>query len=117
MRWRVDFVWLEQRLVVEADSWQFHRSRASFERDHTNTADLKRAGFEVQRVTWRQMQDQPLALVADIAASWACSFSPVKDPAIGEILVQQDDWRTASRRSASRSRPTTRAATCCWSGC
>jgi len=65
--WRVDFVWREQRLVVEADSWQFHRSRARFERDHTNTADLKRAGFEVQRVTWRQMQDQPLAVVADIA--------------------------------------------------
>jgi very-short-patch-repair endonuclease len=44
---------------------------SSFERDRQRDADLNAAGFRVIRVTWRQLEDEPLAVVARIAAALA----------------------------------------------
>jgi very-short-patch-repair endonuclease len=65
----VDFLWREQRLIVEIDGFAFHSSRASFERDRVRDARLTAEGFRVIRVTWRQLVDRPEALVARIAAA------------------------------------------------
>jgi predicted transcriptional regulator of viral defense system len=51
----VDFHWPAQRLVVEADSYRFHRSRRAFERDRERDAILARAGHRALRFTHRQM--------------------------------------------------------------
>ena len=45
--YEVDFLWPQQRLVVEVDGYAFHRSRAAFERDRARDAALLAAGYRV----------------------------------------------------------------------
>jgi very-short-patch-repair endonuclease len=69
--YEVDYLWREHRLAVEVDSWTFHSDRNAFESDRRRDADLAARGFRVIRVTWRQMRDAPVAVVARIASSLA----------------------------------------------
>ena len=64
-RHEVDFLWPEQRLVVEVDGFGFHSSRAAFERDRD--ADLTAGGYRVIRVTRRQITEEPFMVVARLA--------------------------------------------------
>jgi very-short-patch-repair endonuclease len=63
----VDFLWADQRLIVEVDGFAFHGDREAFERDRDRDAALVAAGYRVIRVTWRQLVDEPLVVVARIA--------------------------------------------------
>ncbi len=65
----VDFLWREQRLVVEVDGYAFHSSRSSFERDRRRDADLAREQLRVMRVTWRQIDSEPEATAAALAGA------------------------------------------------
>jgi len=67
----VDFFWPHANLVVEFDSWEFHRSRAAFEQDRRRDADLQLAGHQVLRITWWRLEDEPEAIVAQIASALA----------------------------------------------
>jgi very-short-patch-repair endonuclease len=62
----VDFFWREQGLVVEVDGFQFHSSRAAFERDRRRDAHLQTHGLRVVRVTWRQIVDAPYATLTHL---------------------------------------------------
>jgi len=64
----VDFVFRGARLLVEADSWRYHRDRDAFERDRERDAIFARAGYRVLRFTDRQMRADPQAVAATIAA-------------------------------------------------
>jgi very-short-patch-repair endonuclease len=55
----VDFLWRQERLIVEFDGWDYHRGRAKFESDRARDTALKAMGFEVIRFTWRQVFHQP----------------------------------------------------------
>ncbi|HEX2168496.1 MAG TPA: DUF559 domain-containing protein [Longimicrobiales bacterium] len=59
----VDLYWRTQRLVAEMDGFAFHGSRRSFEADRRRDATLAAAGLRVMRVTWRQLQNEPEALL------------------------------------------------------
>jgi very-short-patch-repair endonuclease len=63
----VDFVWPAVKLVVEVDGHAFHAHRAAFERDRERDQALVAAGYRVIRVTWRQLEREPLAVLARIA--------------------------------------------------
>jgi very-short-patch-repair endonuclease len=63
----LDFLWPEERLVVEVDGFRFHGHRVAFERDRRRDATLVAGGYRVIRVTWRQITEEPLALVASLA--------------------------------------------------
>jgi very-short-patch-repair endonuclease len=63
----VDFLWREERFVVEVDGYAYHSTRRAFERDRRRDAELHANGFDVVRVTWRQIVDEPEALVARLA--------------------------------------------------
>jgi very-short-patch-repair endonuclease len=67
----VDLLWRACRLVVEVDGYAFHSTRAAFERDRARDADLQAAGLRVLRVTWRQIVDEPYALVVRIGQAFA----------------------------------------------
>lgn len=67
-RIEVDFLWPQQRLVVEADSRDFHGTAVAFERDRWRDRELMRAGYAVLRVTHRQAEKEAEA-VADVIAS------------------------------------------------
>jgi hypothetical protein len=60
----VDFVWPEHNLAVETDDWRGHRGRQAFEDDRKRDAFLRLRGLEVLRFTWRQIEDDPQAVVA-----------------------------------------------------
>jgi Protein of unknown function (DUF559) len=53
---RADFVWREQRLIVETDGVRFHGSRRAFEADRRRDQRLLLAGWRVIRITWRQLK-------------------------------------------------------------
>jgi very-short-patch-repair endonuclease len=66
-RWEVDFLWRSQRLVVEADTWTYHRGSVSFEADHARELDLRQRGYTVLRFTDRQLEEEPGRVAADVA--------------------------------------------------
>ena len=66
--YEVDFYWPGQRCVVEIDGFRFHSTRRAFEHDRRKDAVLQAAGIATLRFTWRQLQDEPLAVIAHLAA-------------------------------------------------
>ena len=65
--YEVDFVWRAQKLVVEVDGRAFHVHPEAFERDRRRDQVLAAAGFVVIRVTWLQLVEAGLAVVARVA--------------------------------------------------
>lgn len=65
--YEVDAYWPEQRLAVEVDGFAFHSTQQRIERDHAKDAALRQAGIDTMRITWRQLREQPYAVVAWIA--------------------------------------------------
>jgi very-short-patch-repair endonuclease len=53
--YEVDFLWEDQRLIVERDSWEFHGTKQAFERDRERDLELQLAGYTVIRVTYRRL--------------------------------------------------------------
>lgn len=74
-RWEVDFLWREQRLVVETDSFAYHRGSVAFEDDHARDLDLRSEGFTVLRFSERQLEEEPGRVVEDVARA-----------------LEQEDW-------------------------
>ncbi|MDQ3725260.1 MAG: endonuclease domain-containing protein [Actinomycetota bacterium] len=70
-RWEVDFLWRSQRLVVEADSFAYHRGSVAFQDDHARDLDLRQQGFMVLRFSERQIEEEPERVAADVAAALA----------------------------------------------
>lgn len=66
--YEVDFLWPEQRLVVEVDGRTTHLTRAGFERDRARDATLVVAGLRVVRFTYRRIRDEPRAVAATLRA-------------------------------------------------
>ena len=56
---KADFVWRDQRVIVEADSAKWHSSRQRMEIDRQRDQRLMAAGWRVIRTTWRQMKFRP----------------------------------------------------------
>jgi len=51
----VDYLWINQKMIVELDAYSTHGDVFSFERDRNRDAYLKSGGFEVFRVTDRML--------------------------------------------------------------
>jgi len=54
----VDFLWRDQKLIVETDGYRFHRGRLAFEDDRARDVTLKLQGYEVVRFTHRQVANE-----------------------------------------------------------
>jgi very-short-patch-repair endonuclease len=65
--WEVDALWPRHGVIVEVDGFAYHGNRAAFERDRRRDAALTAAGYRVVRVTWRQIDEEPHAVVALLA--------------------------------------------------
>ncbi|MES1192866.1 MAG: DUF559 domain-containing protein [Solirubrobacterales bacterium] len=65
---RVDFLWIDARLVVETDGWGSHRTRAAFEEDRARDQALAVAGYRTVRFTHRQIVDSPANVAATLSA-------------------------------------------------
>jgi very-short-patch-repair endonuclease len=65
-RFVVDFLWRDERLIVELDGWQSHRTRSALEEDWARDIRLKLLAFEVLRFTWRQLDRDPRRIASFI---------------------------------------------------
>jgi very-short-patch-repair endonuclease len=65
-RYQVDCHWPGTGQVVELDSWQAHGSRSAFQEDRVRDRVLRTAGYEVTRISWRQLDDEPNAIASDL---------------------------------------------------
>lgn len=70
-RIEVDFLWPDQRFVVEADSRDFHGTAVAFERDRWRDRELMLAGYSSLRVTHHQAEHEAEAVAATITAALA----------------------------------------------
>lgn len=62
-----DFLWRGRRLVVETDGYRYHRGRAAFEDDRARDLDLRARGFEVIRLSEKQMEEDPRGVAQVLA--------------------------------------------------
>ncbi|HEU5142785.1 MAG TPA: DUF559 domain-containing protein [Solirubrobacterales bacterium] len=62
----VDAYWPQHRLVVEMDSWEFHRHRAAFESDRARDIAFRVAGYQVVRLTDRRLKEEPDAVAFEL---------------------------------------------------
>jgi hypothetical protein len=60
----LDFAWLDQRVVLEVDTYATHGDQTTFEKDRARDADLNAWGFRVMRATDRQIGVRTIARLA-----------------------------------------------------
>jgi very-short-patch-repair endonuclease len=47
-------------VIVELDSWEFHKTRIAFETDRERDAETLAAGYITVRITWERIQEAPV---------------------------------------------------------
>jgi hypothetical protein len=60
----VDFLWRDARLIVETNGWRYHRGHRAFEDDHARDLALRKLGYEVVRLSHKQVFDEPREVAA-----------------------------------------------------
>ncbi len=67
----VDFYWPLQRFAVEVDGYAWHTNKTNFTRDRRKDRVLNDLGITLTRVTWHQLHEEPLPLIAHVARQLA----------------------------------------------
>jgi predicted transcriptional regulator of viral defense system len=62
----VDAYWREHGLVVEIDSYRYHRTRRAFEADRRRDIALQAAGLRIARFSDRRIDGEPQAVAKDL---------------------------------------------------
>jgi len=65
-RFQVDCLWEEQAAIVELDGFEGHGTRSAFREDRARDRRLRVAGYDVVRITWAQLRDEPAEIAADL---------------------------------------------------
>lgn len=65
-RFQVDCRWPGTRHIVELDGWGAHGTRSAFRDDRARDRRLRGAGYSVTRLTWNQLDDEPLEIAHDL---------------------------------------------------
>src|SRR5205823_12205336 len=66
-----DFLWAEQRLVVETDGWGAHGHMLALRRDPSRDAYLRALGYTVVRIPRARLRQRPYEVIAELAAALA----------------------------------------------
>jgi hypothetical protein len=66
---RADFAYPERRVLIELDSERFHMDRETFQLDRAKQNRAHALGWTVYRFTWRQLQDDPGAVLRVLASA------------------------------------------------
>jgi hypothetical protein len=74
--WTPDFLWPQQRLVVETDGVRFHATVAARRRDAEKDDWLRAAGYRVIRLRWADVVSHPDAAATKVAQALATGCSP-----------------------------------------
>jgi hypothetical protein len=84
----VDCRWPDQGLTVELDSYRFHNSRQSWERDRQREREARRRGDAFRRYTWADVAEEPAAMLVEL-----------------ECLLSRPKGSPGGRRARRRVRP------------
>lgn len=66
---RVDFAYVEEQVIVEADSKRWHDSPEAFQRDRERDNLAQIAGWTILRFTWSDMTERPSYVAATVRAA------------------------------------------------
>lgn len=66
--YEVDFLWRQQRLIVEIDTWRYHGTATAFESDRKRDTELRLLGFRVERITDRRLVREPQQIATTLRA-------------------------------------------------
>ncbi len=69
----VDCAWPARRVVVELDSYEFHRGRENFEKDVARANELRTNGWSLLRFTWRMVTADPERVSEQVRSALAGS--------------------------------------------
>jgi very-short-patch-repair endonuclease len=67
--YEVDFLWRAPRVIVETDGYRFHRGAQSFEDDHERDLALRARGYDVIRLSYRQVTERPSRAIAAVRSA------------------------------------------------
>ncbi|MFL5896794.1 MAG: DUF559 domain-containing protein [Thermoleophilaceae bacterium] len=70
-----DVLWRDHKLIVELDGRATHLTRRAFEADRKRDRRFVAAGYRVVRVTWRQLEDEPNAIVGDVRTALSATHA------------------------------------------
>ena len=113
-----DAVFVAERVIVELDSWPFHKGKIPFESDRERDAETLARGFVTVRVTEERLEQRPQNRGPATARDPRAETSSSRPESRVDDLV---DARTASlalwasRRAASSIRAATESMNCHWS--
>ncbi|MFL5901694.1 MAG: type IV toxin-antitoxin system AbiEi family antitoxin domain-containing protein [Solirubrobacterales bacterium] len=81
-----DFVWPAERVIVETDGYRYHRGRAAFEADRKRDLELRALGYDVIRLSYRQVTDRP----AETASAIRVAIATLRGPGakLGHIPIK-----------------------------
>jgi very-short-patch-repair endonuclease len=65
-RFQADCLWQPQRQIIELDGWEGHGTRHAFRDDRARDRRLRVAGYDVTRLTWSQLDDEPAQIAIDL---------------------------------------------------
>lgn len=84
-----DFVWRRERLIVEVDGWETHRTRKAFHDDRRRDRVLRAAGWEVVRFTDRDVsrdREDVVRVVHAILSRLAGHAGPVEAAPLSAVV-------------------------------
>lgn len=67
----------DARLIVEIDTFEYHGTPATFERDRAKDAALQVAGYRVVRVTCSRLEREPATVAAELKALIGDAHRPI----------------------------------------
>ena len=70
--YEADFLWRDLGFVVETDGYKYHRGRQAFQNDRRRDLELRALGFDVQRLSDEQIDEEPervAAILSEVLAS------------------------------------------------
>lgn len=72
-RWlaQVDYAWVDEKLAIQAQSFQHHSGRVRFDRDYEQLSQLAAAGWAVLTPTWTAVEKNPQQFIALLKQAWA----------------------------------------------
>ena len=97
----MDFYWPAHRVVVEVDSYGFHTTRWAYERDCRKDVVLRSHGMPPLRFSRRQIRDEPLLVITQVAQAIAAAGAWAGAPPLSTPIPAGPE---ATARSRSRRR-------------
>jgi very-short-patch-repair endonuclease len=67
--YEIDFLWEDERLIVETDGREYHLTPTAFEEDRASDARLAILGYRVLRFSRRQVRYEPELVARSISST------------------------------------------------